>query len=82
MTWRIEGEHLVIAPPRPLSAVGPRPGDPIMGMIRIPLAGGIHLNLFVRKSQLSAAVRKRLRARLQHDLDMLGTQLVPAPKSP
>ena len=82
MTWRIEGEHLVIAPPRPLSAVGPRPGDPIMGMIRIPLAGGIHLNLFVRKSQLSAAVRKRLGVRLQHDLDMLGTQLAPAPKSP
>ncbi|NNM88427.1 MAG: hypothetical protein HKL95_07895 [Phycisphaerae bacterium] len=82
MTWRIEGQHLVIAPPRPLSSVGPQPGDPIMGMIRIPLADGIHLNLFVRKSQLSAAVRKRLGAKLQHDLDMLGTQLAPAAKSP
>ena len=82
LTWRIVNNHLVIAPPRPLAAVGPKQRDPIMGMIRIPLADGIHLNLFVRKSQLSADVRQRLGVRLQHDLDMLGTQLAPTQKVP
>ena len=80
MIWRIRGEHLVIAPPRLLTAAEPRGRDPIVGMIRIPLADGIHLNLFVRKSQLSVDVRKRLGARLQHDLNMLGTQLTPTTK--
>ncbi len=80
MIWRIRREHLVIAPPRPLTAAEPRGRDPIVGMIRIPLADGIHLNLFVRKSQLSVDVRKRLGARLQHDLVLLGTQLIPTTK--
>ncbi len=80
MIWRIRREHLVIAPPRPLTAAEPRGRDPIVGMIRIPVADGIHLNLFVRKSQLSAGARKRLGARLQHDLNLLGTQLTPTTK--
>lgn len=79
MTWRIVGDHVIVAPPRPLAAVGPAQRDPIVGMIRIPLASGIHLNLFLRKSQLSAAVRKRLGTQLQHDLDMLATKLSPIP---